>query len=119
MTLFYKGTMIWGVVTGSARDGRIFEGFCSGTAPATIMATYRNGWVYEGILTGFVGNVIGRYKNGFIYRGSYMGVSTCVGRYQNGFIYRGTLCHFSNAVGRYKGSDEEGAALGIYYLFRK
>ena len=118
MTLFYKGQMLWGFVTGTARDGYIFDSYSSGLVPTRILATYSNGWGYEGTLKGVWGKVIGRYQNGFLYRGHRITAWNVVGRYQRGYVYKGTTTLWVDLVGRYKGKDEEGAALALYYLFR-
>lgn len=118
MTFLYEGRFDWGEVKGTARGGNIFKGYSSGFTWDKIEASYERGFVYDTSITGWTGKVIGRYQNGFLYRGTMTSMFNCIGRYENGFIYEGTTMFAIDIIGCYKGSDDEGAALGLAFLFK-
>ena len=115
--LFYKGSSTIGSVTGTYRDGRIFDGYNSGLNMSSIKASYSNGFVYNGSYAGMGGTVIGRYENGRIYKGNSTFSSDLVATYGNGNIYPSSSSY--SIIGKYTGDDEGGAAAAIYYLFYK
>lgn len=77
-------------VIATFRNGYVFEGYNSGLHDfSVIKASYQDGWIYEGSVTNYLGNVLGRYENGYIYRGNSTFFSDCIGRYEDGKIYKG------------------------------
>ena len=115
--LFYKGSSTIGSVTGTYRDGRIYDGYDSGLNISSIKASYSNGFVYNGSYAGMGGTVIGRYENGRIYKGNSTFSSDLVATYRDGNIYPSSSSY--SIIGKYTGDDEGGAAAAIYYLFYK
>lgn len=113
----YSGTYVGGTVTGTYRDGRIFEGYNSGLSMSFIKASYQNGFVYDSTITSYLGTVLGRYENGYIYKGNSTFSSDIIGRYENGYIYKGNSTWSSDVIGRYTGNDDGGAATAIIFLF--
>lgn len=105
-------------VVATYRNGHIFEGYNSGLQDFyTIQGTYQSGYVYRGSLTGYVGDVVGRYENGYIYLGNSTFYSDCVARYENGKIYKSkTTIYESDVCGTYTGDGEGAAAAAILYL---
>ena len=115
--LFYKGSSASGFVTGTYRNGQIFDGYDSGLSMSFIKATYCDGYVYEGTTTGFMGNVIGRYENGRIYKDNSTYSKDLVAAYGDGNIYPSPSSY--SITGKYTGDDEGGATAAIYFMFYK
>lgn len=117
-TLLYRGrTTTWEPVLATSRGGRIFEGYNSGLNMSIIRASYEDGWVYDGSLTGVAGTVLGRYDDeGYIYLGRYASYDNRVGYCKDGYIYRGTST-YGEIIGCYEGNRDDAAAAAVVFLF--
>lgn len=115
----YSGNMASGPVAATYRGGRIVEGYDSGLGPSVIRASYQNGYVYDGAVTGCMGTVLGRYEDGKLYRGNSTAYEDLIGRYGNGTVYGGNGSGWDEpVVGKYTGDEEGGAAAAIACLFQ-
>lgn len=105
-------------VIATFRNGHVFEGYDSGLLDfSEIKASYRDGYVYDGSIDNYLGTILGRYENTYIYRGNSTFFSDCIARYEDGKIYRGNSTSFaSDVIGTYEGDDDGAAAAAIVYL---
>ncbi len=109
----YRGPYAGGFVLASYRDGKVFDGYNSGTTLSFYEATYDS----TGKVYGSNGSMLGHYEgySGYIYRGWSDSHSAIIGRCERGYIYDSTTG--SHIVGSYVGEPEGAAAAALVFLF--